>query len=144
MNCVETAETPPAAPLTGCVIQMPLGLLGFERIKQYALAGRTAEEPFLWLKMLEDPKLAFVVVSPFLIDPAYGPNIPDEDRKYLDLQGPEDTLIFNIVKIHGPRQATVNLKGPIVLNRRTLVAKQVIPVNASDFSVAHPLPLQAS
>jgi len=123
---------------------MPLGLLGFERIKQYALVGRTAEEPFLWLKMLEDPKLAFVVVSPFLIDPAYGPNIPDEDRKYLDLQGPEDTLIFNIVKIHGPRQATVNLKGPIVLNRRTLVAKQVIPVNASDFSVAHPLPLQAS
>jgi flagellar assembly factor FliW len=123
---------------------MPLGLLGFERIKRYALAGRPADEPFLWLQMLEEPKLAFLVVSPFLVLPTYDPGIPDDDRNFLDLQGPDDTIIFNIVKVHGPQQATVNLKGPIVLNRRLLVAKQIIPVNASDFSVAHPLPLQSS
>jgi flagellar assembly factor FliW len=33
----------------------------------------------------------------------------------------------------------VNLKGPIVVNRHTLVAKQVVPHNAADYSVRHPL-----
>ena len=46
--------------------------------------------------------------------------------------------------MRGPQQATVNLKGPIVLNRRTLVAKQVIPLNAPEYSVAHPLPIQGN
>jgi flagellar assembly factor FliW len=62
--------------------------------------------------------------------------------RFLGLEGPEDALIVNIVTVSGPKQATVNLKGPIVLNRRTLTAKQVIPVNSPDFSVAHPLPVR--
>jgi len=35
----------------------------------------------------------------------------------------------------------VNLKGPIVINRRTLTGKQVIPVNAAEYAIRHPLPL---
>jgi len=33
------------------------------------------------------------------------------------------------------------LKGPIVINRRTLIGKQIIPVNASEYAIRHPLPL---
>jgi len=33
----------------------------------------------------------------------------------------------------------VNLKGPIVINRRTLIGKQVILNNASRYSLHHPL-----
>jgi flagellar assembly factor FliW len=43
--------------------------------------------------------------------------------------------------MRGPNEVTLNLKGPIILSRRTLVAKQVIPTNASEFSVRHPLPV---
>jgi len=38
-------------------------------------------------------------------------------------------------------QATINLKGPIVINRRTWIGKQVIPVNAAQYPTQHPLPL---
>jgi flagellar assembly factor FliW len=145
MNCTETIEGRPVdAERAESVIRMPLGLLGLEQFKRFTLLANPAEDPFLWLKVLDEPKLAFLVMSPFVVVPTYQPEIAGEDETFLDLKDPQDTLILNIVTVGGAQQATVNLKGPIVLNRRTLVAKQVIPVNAPDYSVAHPLPVQAN
>lgn len=118
---------------------MPLGLLGFEQYKRFALLSTPAEDPFLWLQGLDEPKPAFLVISPFVVLPSYQPEIPEEDARFLGLEDQADGLIFNIVTVRGPQHATVNLKGPILLNRRTLLAKQVIPLNAPDFSVACPL-----
>ena len=142
MNSAVTSET--EDPLAGkhCVIQMPLGLLGFEQCKSFHLLARPEEEPFLWMRAVGNPKLAFLVMSPFVAVSDYRPSLPEEDVRFLGLEGPQDALIVNIVTVRAPRQATLNLKGPIVLNRRTLTAKQVIPLNASDFSVAHPLPVR--
>jgi flagellar assembly factor FliW len=141
MNCMEPIEPRDMRSNTECLIQMPFGLLGFERYKAFALVTNPEEEPFLWLQVVEEPKLAFLVMSPFVVVPDYQPDISEEDAQALDLQNPADTLIFNIVTVRGAQQATVNLKGPIVLNRRTLVGKQIIPVNAPRLEVAHPLPL---
>ena len=140
MNSMVIAETGGRLERNHCVIRMPLGLLGFEQCKRFTLYTRPAEEPFLRLQAVGNPKLAFLVISPFIAVPDYRPTIPNEDAQFLGLEGPEDALIVNIVTVRGPKQATVNLKGPIVLNRRTLTAKQVIPLNAPSFSVAHPLP----
>ncbi len=140
MNCMVMTETGSLLERNHCVLRMPLGLLGFEQCKRFTLYARPAEEPFLRLQALGNLKLAFLVMSPFVVVPDYRPAIPDEDARFLGLKGPEEALIVNIVTVSGPQQATVNLKGPIVLNRRTLTAKQVIPVNAPNFSVAHPLP----
>ena len=141
MEATETSHRDAGAE---CVIQMPLGLLGFEQFKRFALVTNPSEEPFLRLRAVDDPKLAFLVLSPFVVLPSYQPEIADEDAQFLSLKGPEDTLIFNVVTVRSAQQVTVNLKGPIVLNRRTLRAKQVIPLNAPDYSVAHPLPVQAN
>lgn len=122
---------------------MPMGLLGFEKFKRYRLYSRPAHAPFLWYRALDTPKLAFLVLSPFLVLPRYNPDISDEDAEFLGLSGPQDALTFNIVTIRGPRDATINLKGPILMNRHTLQAKQVIPLNATEFAVAHPLPFKA-
>jgi flagellar assembly factor FliW len=142
MNCTET--TGPGRPESReeCLIRIPFGLLGFERFKSYCLFTNPTEEPFLWLQVAGDPKLAFLVMSPFAVLPTYQPEIPDEDAEFLGLKSSQDALIFNVVTVRGPRQASINLKGPIVLNRHTLVAKQVIPRNATEFSVEHPLPIQ--
>ena len=144
MNCMEKSETQGREGAVECVVQMPLGLLGLERLKRLTLSSNPEEEPFLRLHGLEEPKPTFLVISPFIVQPAYQPEIAEEDRRFLALEDPNDSLLFNIVTVRGPRQATVNLKGPILLNRRTLRAKQVIPLNAMDYSVAHPLPVLAS
>jgi flagellar assembly factor FliW len=142
MNSMARIETGNPLERNQCVIRMPLGLLGFEQCKSFTLLTRPAEEPFLWLQTVGTPKLAFLVVSPFIAVPDYRPNIPNEDVQFLGLEGPEDALIVSIVTVRGPQRATLNLKGPIVLNRHTLTAKQVIPLNSPSFSVAHPLPIR--
>jgi flagellar assembly factor FliW len=142
MNCTARVETSNPLERDYCEVQMPLGLLGFEQCKKFTLRARAGEEPFLWLQTVGAPKLAFLVMSPFIAVPEYGPTISEDDVLFLGLEGPEEALIISIVTLRPPRQATVNLKGPIVLNRRTLKAKQVIPLNAADFSVAHPLPVR--
>lgn len=139
MKVAECTETPTLQEKgQQHLIRLPLGLLGFEDIKDYVLLSNPGEEPFLWLQVLNNPSLAFLVLSPFAVLPDYSPDIAAEDAQFLQIRDAADALIFNIVTMRG-QNATLNLKGPIVLNRHTLVGKQVIPVNAAEYSVQHPL-----
>jgi flagellar assembly factor FliW len=139
-NTIET-EAPPAE--AGNKVRLPSGILGFEQIKEYLLLANPAEMPFAWLRPSEDASLAFVVINPFYAMPDYAPDIPDADVEFLGLKEPNDALLFSIVTLRGPNRATLNLKGPIVINRHTHIGKQVIIANASNYSVEHPLPVAA-
>ena len=121
-----------------------MGILGFEQMKEYLLIANPEEQPFRWLQVKDNPSLAFVVLDPFFVAPDYRPDIPDPDVEFLGIDSPEDVALFNIVTLHGPNSATINLKGPVVINRSTGVGKQVILNNASEYSVQHPLPLAAA
>ncbi|MGO8701358.1 MAG: flagellar assembly protein FliW [Limisphaerales bacterium] len=123
------------------VIEFPDGLLGFEDVKSYVLLTRPEEKPFLWLQMLADPKRAFLAVPPNHILHDYQPDISELDVDFLGLSDPADAFVLNIVTLRGKGKATANLRGPIVINRRTLIGKQVIPINAAQYALQHPLPL---
>jgi len=118
-----------------------MGLLGFEHLTDYVLVSNPAEEPFLWLQVKGNGPLAFVVVNPFLIAPDYQPDLPQADVDFLGIQDPDDAVLLNIVTLHAAGRATVNLKGPIVINRQSLRGKQVVLANASEYAVEHPLPV---
>lgn len=120
-------------------IQFPFGLLGFEQIKEYELLADPAEEPFMWLQMLNATSQSFLVVPPSTIVPDYHPNLSPEDVEFLELREPGDVLLLNIVTLRGRQQATINLKGPIVINRHSLIGKQVIPLNVANYSLQFPL-----
>ena len=139
MNSVSTIESDIIAAPTVTEVRLPMGLLGFERIKEYLLISNPGEEPFEWLQVKDNAALAFVVIDPFIALPEYQPDIPQADVEFLDLENPQDALLFNIVTVYGPKRATVNLKGPVVFNRRTLVGKQVVLANAAAYSIQHPL-----
>jgi flagellar assembly factor FliW len=118
-----------------------MGLLGFEQLKDYVLVANPDEEPFLWLKVKEDALLAFVVVNPFLVASDYHPDLPQADVDFLGIEQADDVMLLNIVTLHRGGHATVNLKGPIVINRHTMTGKQVVLANASEYPVQHPLPV---
>jgi flagellar assembly factor FliW len=141
MNTLELVEPEKHALNGENIIRLPYGLLGFERVKSYVLLARPQEEPFVWLQMLDETRQAFLVVSPTLAVPDYQPDIAEEDVKFLKLTTPDDALLVNIVTLRADGQATINLKGPVVINRHTKVGKQVIPNNAAQYSVHHPLPV---
>ena len=138
MKTVETAEQERLQVKKENIINMPLGLLGFEQVKKYVLLTNPEEEPFRWLQMLDNANQGFVVVSPFTVLPNYAPDISPQDVEFLGLQSSADALVLNIVTVRNG-EATVNLKGPIVINLKTLVAKQCIPVNVASYSLQHPM-----
>lgn len=121
------------------VIRLPGGLLGFEQAKDYVLIGCAEEAPFLRLQMNDEPKLTFLAIEPSQAVEDYQPDLSEEDTRFLKLEKPEDAMLFNIVTLHRDGTATVNLKGPIVVNRRTLIGRQIIPLNSSEYSLQHAL-----
>jgi flagellar assembly factor FliW len=142
MKCAElmepeiTARTPHKN-----MVRIPTGLLGFESIKDYVLTMNPEEAPFAWLHVAGNTGLAFVVIDPFIVLPAYQPDIPKMDVEFLELREAKDAQLLSIVTLNEGMPPTVNLKGPIVINRHTHIGKQVIIANASDYSLKHPLPV---
>jgi flagellar assembly factor FliW len=119
-------------------VQLPLGLLGFERIKTYSLITKADQEPFCWLSVPHGDDLAFLVVPPNLVLPDYAPDLSDEDVDFLEIRHPNDALVLNIVTLKSDGSATVNLKGPIVINRHTMIGKQVV-LSQSSYAIKHPI-----
>jgi flagellar assembly factor FliW len=140
MKCAEMIETEPIVVARKHAVRMPMGLLGFEQIKDYVLVSNPGEEPFVWLQVEANPVLAFVVVDPFVVLPEYSPDIPQIDVEFLGLKASSDALLLGIVTIHEDGRATMNLKGPVVINRHTHIGRQVIIMNAAAYSIQHPLP----
>jgi flagellar assembly factor FliW len=143
MNTVEMDIDAPPAHGSETVIHLPAGLLGFERNKKFLLRTNPEDDPFHWFQVFDDPAIAFLVVSPFEVMANYQPDISGEDVQFLQIESPEDAFLLNIVTLRPHGRSTINLKGPIVINRFSLVGKQVILSNAAEYSVQHPLPEEA-
>jgi flagellar assembly factor FliW len=139
MITAEMTETTTCQSEGRDIIRLPFGLLGFEHVKQYILLTNPAEAPFMWFQMLDDAKRAFLVVPPDRLGLDYQPDINDDEVDFLQLTDPSDAFLLNIVTLRRNGPATVNLKGPVVINRRTLIGKQVILNNAAQYSLHHPL-----
>ena len=129
----------PSSTKEQALVQLPLGLLGFEQFKRFRLVRDPAEAPFEWLLSMDDPLLGFLVISPFTIVPSYQPDIDPQDVEFLGLGSSDDALVLSTVTLQSNGAATLNLKGPIVFNHRTWVGKQVVPRNAAEYSTRHPL-----
>jgi flagellar assembly factor FliW len=124
----------------GSLLYCTDGLVGFEEYKQYYLAEVPEYGPFLWLMSVEEPDLGFAVADPqlFFAD-RYEVNLGDCDRDALDLQAGDTVSIFVIVSImDGGRRITANLKGPVVLNTRNRICRQVVIYNPA-YATRQPL-----
>jgi flagellar assembly factor FliW len=107
-------------------ISFPLGLLGFEPLKEYVLLD-AERQPFYWLQSLDVEQVAFILINPFLFRPDYELDIEDEDLQDIGLSGPEKALIFAVVTIPPDGGAmTANLQGPLVINRDIRTGKQAV------------------
>lgn len=121
---------------------LPQGLIGFRDYTRAELLYQPDHLPFLWMK-LHGPRDAihFIVIEPAGLIPGYELELFDEDAASLDLSDPAEAMVLNIVTLRqqNPTDATVNLVGPIVVNRRTRTARQLVISNYSKFSAHHPL-----
>ena len=120
-------------------VNLPQGLFGFSSIRHLDLVYDEEELPFMWLREEKKDGLAFIVLEPGGIIPDYSVEVSDSDVGVLGITGPEDTMILNIVTLPPDQvgKISLNLVGPIIVNRRTLVGKQCIINNHEEFSARH-------
>lgn len=115
------------------------GLFGFEDSHEFVLLDSEEDSPFYWLQSENDPEVAFVVIEPSLIIPDYDLKCDPNDLLDLGIKNDNDILKFAIVTIYeNPKDITINLLGPIIINKTNKEAKQIINQNDS-YSVKHPL-----
>jgi flagellar assembly factor FliW len=123
-------------------ILLPHGLIGFADYTRAELVYLPDHLPFLWMKLHSaTDELHFIVIEPGGIVPGYEPEIFDEDAAQLDLRSPAEAMILNIVtlKRQNPVEATANLIGPLVVNRRTRIGRQLVISNYSRYTASHAL-----
>ena len=106
------------------------GLYGFEQYQQWALLD-SHRPPFLWLQSLQEARIAFVLINPYLFRPDYVLDIPDEHYQRINLPGFDDMLVFAIVTIpdSDAEEITANLQGPLIINRSERIGIQSISQN---------------
>ncbi len=122
-------------------IELPAGLIGLPLLRRFEIVQAEESWPFVSLRSLDDEDFHFLAIEPDNVIPGYELKLNARDVERLGLEAPEDALVYNIVTVHvSPSQyVTANLIGPVVVNRQTLVGRQVILANSERYSAKHAL-----
>lgn len=121
------------------VITLTEGMLGFSECSRYHLMDDEIGEPFMWMQSLDIPSLAFVVIDPAIILPSYHFSVKKDQIKNLETENVDDLQVYVIVTMAANiLDVTVNLQGPLVVNKNKRVGLQVV-LNDPNFSTRHPL-----
>jgi flagellar assembly factor FliW len=106
-------------------IDLAVPMPGFPRHRQFVLVRLNDEGLLYALTSSEDPELRFLVAPPEPFFPDYAPEIEDEVFAALNTTDP-DRLLLLVVITAGVNETTANLLAPIVVDRDSRRAMQVI------------------
>lgn len=109
------------------VLRFSDGIPGFADAHDFALTDLTEDGTFQLLASVEYPDLSLVVAVPWLFFPEYAPELPEHDQRSLEIESPEDVVVFcSVIAEEVSEGLILNLRAPFVANHRTLAARQVI------------------
>ena len=106
-------------------IDMAVPMPGFPRHRQFVLVRLNDEGLLYAFTSIEDPELRFLVAPPEPFFADYAPEIEDEVFAALNTKDP-DRLLLLVVITAGVNETTANLLAPIVVDRDSRRAMQVI------------------
>ena len=108
-------------------VEFPGGIFGFPKLRRCCLVPCGSVRGLRWLQSLDDPKLVFLTVEPYLVFPDYEAEVPEQEAAALGLMRPEEAAVLTLVTISPEGEAvTTNLMAPIVINTKTRRGRQVI------------------
>jgi flagellar assembly factor FliW len=119
------------------ILHLPEGLLAFEELKRYAIVESPELAPFQWLVAVDEPEVSFAVVSPIFARADFEAELSAEDKRALQTQ-PGDPLASLVIVNVTPGGVTANLRGPLVVNGRNRLARQIV-LHRPDYRIDHPL-----
>jgi len=124
---------------TEALLTFPSGLLGFPEWTRYVLLDHDTNAPFKWLHCAEEASLAFVVIDPTLFNANYQVMISSEALSEVEGSDNDKVTLAVILTIPSddPSAVTANLRGPLLMNPRTRLCKQL--VLSEDYPTRYPV-----
>ena len=122
------------------IFDFALPIIGFNELKKFIILDINQESMFKWLQSVENPELAFPIVSVFSMNADYSVDIPDNVVEKLKITTAESVLVMNIASIpqDNPQGTTLNLLAPLIFNLDEQLAGQVI-LSGSGYDISFPL-----
>ncbi len=118
------------------IMEFPKGLVGFPKSRKYALIQTNDEGVFFWLQSIDRAELAFVVCDPRTFVPDYRIPVKQDELELIGVEKAESAQVLVIVnKIDDT--LTGNLQGPLIINAKNLVGKQLV-LSDKRYTTRHP------
>lgn len=122
------------------VFNFVMPIIGFDNLSKFVLLDPKKDTLFKWLQSVEDPTLAFPIISVSALNFDYTINLSDVVIEKLDIKTAETLLIMNITSIpqDNPRGTTINLLAPLVFNVENQKAGQIV-LTGSGYDISCPM-----
>ena len=122
------------------VFEFVLPIIGFNELKKFVILDINKDSFFKWLQSVEDPELAFPIVSVFSMNVDYTLDLQDNVVEALKIEKVENILVMNIASIpqDNPQGTTLNLLAPLIFNVENQLAGQVV-LSGSGYDISFPL-----
>ena len=114
-------------------ITMAVPMPGFPAHREYVLVRLNDDGLLYAFTSIQDPELRFLVAPPEPFFPDYAPEIENNVLAALNTKDP-DRLLVMVVITAGVNETTANLFAPIIVDRDTRRAMQVV-LNGSNMPV---------
>ncbi len=119
------------------MLTLPEGLIGFPELVHFVLLDHEKNSPFKWLQSVNEPSMAFIIISPLSFRPDYMVEVTEDEVSNLKLSSVNEAVISVIVTIPlDAKKMSANLKAPLVFNLSNKLGQQVI-LKDSQYQTKH-------
>ncbi|WP_405755196.1 flagellar assembly protein FliW [Anaerovibrio slackiae] len=122
------------------VVRFADGIPAFEDEHEFVVLPYEAGTPYMFLQSMMTPELAFLMTDPFVFFPDYSFELDDENMEKLAINSMDDVLVCTLISVprSGVADMTTNLLAPVVINRHTMQARQIV-LEKTQYTTKHRL-----
>lgn len=122
------------------IISFPKGIPGLDDYKKFVLFPVDEQDsPYFFLQSIEKKDLCFFLLDTLAYFADYDIELDESTIQSLSVESPSDIIVLSLITVTTSLQeATANLKGPIILNVKKNLAKQVV-LDKTDYLIKQPL-----
>ena len=122
------------------IFNFVMPIIGFDMLHKFIILDPNKDTLFKWLQSVEDPALAFPIISVSALNLDYTIDLPDNIVETLDIKNVESLLVMNITSIpqDNPKGTTINLLAPLIFNLDNQNAAQVV-LSGSGYDISYPM-----